>query len=322
MRKLLVIVTICVVIACLSLYIMDFRLPQDITLGQQEDSAEDERAGLYSAPDLAQPKTVLANVPEKTSEPSQPAPFLQQTEPAEDASASSTTPETPEMWTLVWSDEFDRPTLNIEYWTEVDRKNNYNGELQYYTPANSYVKDGILYLEARDEEKDGKRYTSGMVETANKLDFKYGRFEARMSLPVGKGLFPAFWLLAYKDNYEIDVLEMIGSEPHLVYGVNHFLKYDRLYKNVGQTTVDDPEAFHVYAMEWDKDSLKWYVDDELYYTAKRGVPKTEMYLILTLAVGGVWPGEPDKNTAFPNCLAVDYVRYYMPSEEAITGEER
>ncbi len=320
MRKLMVIVTVCIVIACLSLYVIDFRLPQDMALGQQEDSADDEQVGLYSAPVLVKPKTALAHAPEKTSEPSETAPSIQQTTLAENVPVSSASPESPGKWTLVWSDEFDKPTLNIEYWTEVERKNNYNGELQYYTPANSYVKDGILYLEARDEEKDGKRYTSGMVETANKLDFQFGRFEARMSLPVGKGMFPAFWLLAYEDSYEIDVLEMIGSEPHLVYGVNHFLKYDRLYKNVGQTTVEDPEAFHVYAVEWDKDSLKWYVDDELYYTTRRGVPKQEMYLILTLAVGGVWPGHPDKKTVFPSCLAVDYVRYYVPSEAAQTGE--
>lgn len=317
MRKLMVLVTVCVVIACLSLYIIDFRLPQDRTVGQQEDPADDELAVMYNAPLLAEPMTALAQSPEDTEAPAHTALPAQQNVTAEATPAPS---ETPEKWTLVWSDEFDKPALNIEYWTKVERRDNFNQELQYYAPANVYVKDGMLYLEARDEIKDGKRYTSGMVETANKLDFHFGRFEARMSLPVGKSLFPAFWLLAYEDSYEIDVMGMIGSEPHLVYGVNHFMKRGRLCKNVGQTTVEDPETFHVYAVEWDKESLKWYVDDELFYTTKRGVPDKKMYLIFNLAVGGVWPGYPNKRTVFPSRLAVDYVRYYMPSQAAETGE--
>ncbi len=325
MRRLMLLVIVCIVIACLSLYIIDYRQHRDVTLGQQEDSADDEQAASYNAANLMEPKTAHAQVPDITAPAPQPIPAPKSSAPQLQSAAPTTpipsaSPESLEKWALVWADEFDKPSLNMEYWTKVERRDNFNEELQYYTPASVYVKDGMLYLEARDEKRDGKRYISGSVETANKLDFHFGRFEARMSLPVGKGLFPAFWLLAYEDSYEIDVLEMIGSEPNLVYGVNHYLKRGNLVKNVGMTTVDDPEAFHVYAVEWDKETLKWYVDDELYYTTKRGVPDGKMYMILTLAVGGVWPGDPNRKTEFPSCLAVDYVRYYMPSETAGTGE--
>ncbi len=319
MRRLLLLVTVCIVIACLSLYIIDFSPHRDVTLGQQQDLADDEQAATYNAASLMEPKTAHAQVPETTAAAPQPTSAAQSTAP-QATLVPSASPEPAKKWTLVWADEFDKPSLNMEFWTKVERRDNFNEELQYYTPANAYVKDGMLYLEARDEERDGKRYTSGSVETTDKLDFHFGRFEARMSLPVGKGMFPAFWLLAYEDSFEIDVLEMIGSEPHLVYGVNHYMKKGQLYKNVGMTTVDDSEAFHVYAVEWYEKSLKWYVDDELYYTTKCGVPDEKMYLILTLAVGGVWPGDPNRKTVFPSCLAVDYVRYYMPSGTAEIGE--
>ncbi len=213
-------------------------------------------------------------------------------------------------WKLVWSDEFDAEGLNMEYWSEVTRKNNYNNELQYYTADNSYIENGHLVLKADKEERDGKKYTSAMVQTKDKLTVAHGRIEACVRLPVGKGIFPAFWMLPYSGKTEIDILEMIGSEPNIIYGVNHYNLDTIPAKTYGQIVIDSPMKFHVYAVEWDKQCLKWYVDDKCYHTTTIGIPDEEMYLIFSLAVGGVWPGEPDINTVFPAVMEVDYVRVY------------
>ena len=217
-------------------------------------------------------------------------------------------------WELVWADEFDGPYLNLEYWTKVDRKDNFNNELQYYTPQNSYLENGCLYLTALAEAKSGKEYTSGMVQTMDKLSLCYGKIEVRMKLPVGQGLFPAFWLLSYTENYEIDIMEMIGSEPNLIYGVIHYLENNKRYMDLETTKIDSPDKFHVYTLEWEKDELRWYVDGELFFRVGEDVPSENMYIIFTLAVGGNWPGSPDSNTVFPSSLVVDYVRIYQKME--------
>ncbi len=214
-----------------------------------------------------------------------------------------------EGWELVWFDEFDKPNIDMEYWTRIDRKDNFNHELQYYQPANSYIEDGCLYLTAKKEEKSGKKYTSAMVETRDKLSVCYGRIEARMKLPAGRGLFPAFWMLENEGVYEADIMEMIGNEPYIIYGVNHYhTSVPR--KTYGSIECDSTDEFHVYAFEWEKDELRWYLDDELYYKTSKGVPTYAMYMIFTLAVGGDWPGKPDARTVFPCSMVVDYVRVY------------
>jgi beta-glucanase (GH16 family) len=313
MRRVVLVITVLLIIACLSLYIMDYRLSADKWIGQQEDAPGGVQPGLYPEPLAPVTRTPLTEPSKQTIAAMEPQTAEPDTHTASEAYETMGGYKNPDGWVLVWEDEFDKPALNMECWTKVDRRNNFNGELQYYAPSNVYVKDGMLYLEARDEKKDGKRYTSGMVQTADKLDFHFGRFEARVSLPVGKGLFPAYWLIAYEDGCEIDILEMIGSEPNLIYGVNHYMRGKTLCKNVGQTIVEDPEAFHVYAAEWDRESILWFVDGTLFHSTKRGVPDEKMFLILTLAVGGVWPGAPNKHTVFPSRMAVDYVRYYRPA---------
>lgn len=211
-------------------------------------------------------------------------------------------------WKLVWADDFDKRNLNLEYWTEVDRRHCYNNELQYYLPKNSYIKDDCLYLTAIKEKTGGKDYTSAMVDTGYKLSFRYGRIEARIKLPKGKGLFPAFWILTYDGGYEIDIMEMIGSED-VIYGTNHYESRGSR-KTSGHITNDTPGEFHTYAVEWERDSIRWYMDDKLYHTSQKGVPQDDMYIVLNLAVGGNWPGKPDETTTFPCSMAVDYVRIY------------
>ena len=114
--------------------------------------------------------------------------------------------------------------------------------------------------------------------------------------------------------HELDILEMVGNEPGTIYGVCHYMEY-RMWKAYGYTTITDPEAFHVYAIEWDRDEVRWYVDNVQYFSTRNNVPNEPMYLIFTLAVGGVWPGDPDATTQFPLMMKVDYVRIYTRETE-------
>lgn len=221
-------------------------------------------------------------------------------------------------WDLVWSDEFDAPLLSMEYWTEMERKNSYNKELQFYSPANSYIEDGCLILTAKRESIEGKKYSSGMVDTDQKLEMLYGRIEASISLPVCKGILPAFWMTTDTGNYELDIVEMVGSEPGTVYGVYHHKVKGRNKKSFGHTGITNPDAFHLYALEWDKDEVRWYVDGEQYYSIRKDIPDEPLYILFTLAVGGVWPGKPSNKVKFPVSMKIDYIRVY--SREKAEGE--
>lgn len=233
------------------------------------------------------------------------------------ASSPSISPEDscPDGWTLVWSDEFDAPFLNMEYWSEMDRRDNFNGELQYYTAGNSYIEDGCLVLTAREEEKDGKQYTSGMVQTCGKLEVRCGRIEARISLPVAQGIFPAFWMTTDSGKHELDILEMVGCEPGNIYGVCHYMRGSRLTKQYGMLHIEDAAAFHTYALEWDEDEVRWYVDDTVFFSTHTGIPDEDLYILFNLAVGGEWPGSPDSTSVFPLSMRVDYVRLYSREAE-------
>jgi beta-glucanase (GH16 family) len=316
MKRVLLIAAVIVLVTCLFAYISDFRFSNSESIGYQDDLVDDSHSIFFSPAAASQTAAAPVAIAAASVAASTAAPAVSRAE-LEMAAAQPTPSPTPapaEKWQLIGEDEFDKPELNMEYWTEIDRRNNFNGELQYFSPANSFVEDGYLILEARKEKKGGRRYTSGMVQTLGKLSVQYGRIEARISLPVGKGFFPAFWMLAEEDTAEIDIMEMIGSEPTLIYGCNHYVKGRSLSKNWGMTTVADPEAFHVYSVEWDEHSISWYVDGQFYYSTDVGIPDEPMYLILTLAVGGEWPGSPDASTVFPSRMAVDYVRCYRAVE--------
>ncbi len=295
MKRVILIIVGLLIATVFSLYILDLHLFRKAD-AREDAASESPRAS--ATPEELAADTAQASVAAISSVPPQ--------------AASSAVPDIigPDgtRWECVWRDTFDAPTVDLENWTEVERRDNYNKELQYYTPLNSYTDDGCLVLTAKKENRDGKRYTSGMVQTAYKRAFLYGRIETRMRLPHGKGLFPAFWLLS--DNYEIDVMEMIGSEPDIVYGVNHCMKDGRFVKTYGIQEGVDTEEFHTYALEWEPDALRWYIDDTLYYETTKHVPDEEMYIIFTLAVGGVWPGSPDNDTVFPCSMMIDEIALY------------
>lgn len=229
-------------------------------------------------------------------------------------------------WKLIWSDEFDGTTLNTNYWSfEIGTGTNGwgNNELQYYTSRSNNIKveNGMLVITALQESFGGRNYTSARIKTQGKKSFKYGKIEARMKLPVGKGSWPAFWMLGDNITFlgwpkcgEIDIMEHINNTPD-VYGTMHYDYNGHISK--GGSTICDVTEFHNYSIEWDANSIKWFVDGKQYFSnfIVNGINSTEefhqpFFIILNLAIGGNWPGNPDGSMQFPISMYVDYVRVY------------
>lgn len=251
---------------------------------------------------------------------------------------------------LVWSDEFDGETLNRENWDyQTGDGTGYglpsgwgNNESQYYTddPKNIKVENGELVITARKQSFRGMKYTSARIWTKNKVDVLYGRIEARIKFPAGNGLWPAFWMLptdnvygAWASSGEIDIMEMFGSEPHMAVGTIHMggAWPNNSYRNGYYRFPDNrslADDYHVYAVEWDKDVLRWYVDDVMYTSVpsdewfalnkagtdvidKPRVPFDQrFYLLLNFAINGSEKKKVDDSTVLPSEMRVDYVRIY------------
>ncbi|HTY85931.1 MAG TPA: glycoside hydrolase family 16 protein [Candidatus Acidoferrum sp.] len=238
-------------------------------------------------------------------------------------------------WTLIWSDEFNQPdgaAPDSDKWSHATGGNGWgNGELEYYTPGtnNARIENRQLVIEARQEKFGGRDYTSARLQTKGKGAWTYGRFEARLKVPRGQGFWPAFWMLGTNIDVvgwpacgEIDIMENLGREPGAIHGTIHGPGYSgangigkRFALPDGATFGDD---FHVFAVECETNRINWLVDDHLYFTitpanlppGARWVFDHPKYLLLNLAVGGGWPGNPDHTTVFPQRLVVDYVRVY------------
>ena len=186
---------------------------------------------------------------------------------------------------LVWSDEFDGTSLDTTHWTfDLGTGPPYpgwgNNELEYYTsrPENVYVTNGVLHIVALQESYNGSSYTSAKLKTRGLFYQKYGRFEFRASLPHGQGYWPALWLLPEDSVYggwaasgEIDLMENKGSNPTNVLGTLHFGgTYPNQAQSYGPSFVfpagDSVTNFHIYALEWSSNAIRWYVDNQLYET--------------------------------------------------------
>ena len=243
---------------------------------------------------------------------------------------------------LVWEENFDGDQLNMDNWKyEIHEAGWVNKELQSYgtSTQNTYVKDGCLVIQALKNKKTNE-YTSGRINTFGKHVFKYGRFEARLKVPSGKGFLPAFWMMPSSEGYygpwprcgEIDIMEVLGDETKRVFGTIHYGEPHT--QQQGKYTLEEGDfskEFHVYALEWDPGEFRWYIDGKLYYKTNEwftrprangdGRPypapfNKQFYLILNLAVGGTWVGYPEKNAKFAENarLIVDYVRVYQKKE--------
>jgi beta-glucanase (GH16 family) len=245
-------------------------------------------------------------------------------------------------WTLTWSDEFDGPNgsaVDPSKWNQETGNSGWsnNQELEYYTPgqANAVVTDGSLVITATDQGASAYKcqygtckYTSARFNTQGKFEQAYGRFEARIQIPKGQGLWPAFWTLGnnigsagWPTCGEIDIMENVGKQPAINHGSLHGPGYSGGKALTGQITSDAGalgDDFHVYDIEWAPDVVRFYLDGALYETrTNASVPAGDkwvydhpFFVILNVAVGGLFPGNPDATSTFPQTMKVDYVRVY------------
>lgn len=242
-------------------------------------------------------------------------------------------------WRLVWQDEFNGSSLDLSKWSyqegtgkDVGLTDWGNNEAESYSKNNVYLQNGELVIEARKEAKDGKNYTSGRINTKGKFAKTYGRIEAAITLPKGQGLWPAFWMLSNQEKYgkwassgEIDIMEARGRVPNCIDGTIH---YGGSWPNNTYTTAkytlpqgQTIEGKHVYAVEWEPNEIRWYVDGQLYnktskWSSEGGVYPApfnqDFYILLNLAIGGNYDNNvlPDNSVAMPSKMKVDYVRVY------------
>lgn len=235
-------------------------------------------------------------------------------------------------WTEVWSDEFDGPAGQLPSaanWTFDIGTDWGNAQLEYDTdrPENvSLDGNGNLAITARRESYRGSAYTSGRIKTQGFFDHAYGRFEARIKLPVGQGIWPAFWMLGndfetvgWPQCGEIDVMEYRGQEPSVVHGTIHGPGYagaDGISARYILSGGRFDTEFHVFAVEWTEAGIEWFVNGELYHRVDRGEPGGEwvfdhpFFILLNVAVGGHFVGPPDATTEFPQSMLIDWVRVY------------
>lgn len=217
-------------------------------------------------------------------------------------------------WYLVWHDEFEANELDKSKWRIEDAALVKNNELQYYSPDEVYVHDGVLTLRSRQREMGGRAYTSGLVETKGKFSFQYGRVEVRAKLPRTKGMWPAHWMMPENGGWppEIDIMELIGSFPKKVHMTNHYGKWPHnRYDTATYTGPDFTGGFHIFALEWEAGEIRWYIDGVQRFAVTRHIPQEPFYVILNTAVGGTMPSNPDNTTVFPQYHDIDYVRVYL-----------
>lgn len=243
-------------------------------------------------------------------------------------------------WQMVWSDDFDYNGLpdSTKWGYDVGGHGWGNKELQYYTEnrlENARVQDGFLFIEAHKENWKKQEYTSTRLVSRGKADWLYGRFEIRAKLPSGVGTWPAIWMLPVKwdygngrwpDNGEIDIMEHVGYESGKIHASTHCKEYYWRKGNQKTAIITIPDAesiFHDYVLEWSREKIDVFVDDTLYFTSLNEGSGWEVwpfdkpyYLILNLAVGGVWGGlQGIDESIFPQHLVIDYVRVYKKNED-------
>ena len=227
-------------------------------------------------------------------------------------------------YSLVWSDEFDGTAVDTSKWVfETGGGGWGNNELEYYQAANATVSNGNLMITAKKENVGGEQYTSARMTTLGKEAPTYGRIEARIKVPMGPGFWPAFWMLgsniqtvSWPACGEMDIMEHI-NDTGTIYGTMHWAvngQHSQYGSTINVPTVVD---YHVYAIEWDQNEIRWYVDDALYQTGNiqnninsTGAFHLPFFIILNFALGGNFPNMPVNQGLLPATMYVDYVRVY------------
>jgi len=248
-------------------------------------------------------------------------------------------------WKLVWSDEFNQADGTVPDTTKWGYDTGGSGwgnnELEIYTDRtnNARIEDGKLVIEVKREELGGKNYTSARMLTRGKYSVTFGRIEARIKIPRGQGIWPAFWMLGTNIDSvpwpacgEVDIMENIGREPGLIHGTVHGPGYSAAAGIGGPASLPNgakfADDFHVYSVECEARQVQWFLDGKPYFKVTPDkIPKgcqwvfnAPKFLLINLAVGGYWPGNPDQTTEFPQRMVVDYVRVYSKTgDKAETG---
>ena len=245
-----------------------------------------------------------------------------------------------EGWNIVWQDEFDKDSLDLTKWSRETGGHGWgNNELQFYTDSdsNSYIENGNLILKAQvvpqgiGSSKGLRYYSSARLRTYGKGDWKYGRIEVKAKVASGQGIWPAIWMLptdwlfgGWPSSGEIDIMEHVGYDLGVVHGSVHTEAYNHkinTQRSSARKIANVDTEFHVYSIIWDKDKISFFIDDVQYFlfeNDQQGNYKTwpfdqRFHLLINIAVGGDWPGNPDNSTNFPRKMLVDYVRVYEKS---------
>ena len=232
-------------------------------------------------------------------------------------------PATPVTYSLVWSDEFNGDSVDPANWTMETGSLNVNNEKEYYQAANATVENGNLVITAKREDMGGFPYTSSRMNSLGKVSAKYGRIEARIKIPLGAGLWPAFWMMGtdlptvnWPNCGEIDIMEHVNADD-LFYGTIHWNGGNGHVQYGDKTAIANPDDYHIYAVEWDNAGIRWYIDNTLFLTANTtnninntGAFQQPFFILLNMAVGGDFPKVPVDETKLPAKMYVDYVRVY------------
>ncbi len=239
---------------------------------------------------------------------------------------------------LVWADEFNGDSLDYSKWgVEENAYGGGNNEQQIYRwdKKNLRVEGGNLIIQAHNDKPNvagtSRLYSSARIRTKHRGDWQYCRVDVRAKLPIGKGIWPAIWMLPTDEKYggwassgEIDIMELVGHEPSTYHGTLHYgggwprNKYKgEKFKLAKGTFADD---FHVFSLDWKKGRITWTIDGKLWQTQEKWYSEKgkfpapfdqRFHLLINLAVGGQWPGNPDGSTKFPATMLVDYIRVYQ-----------
>jgi beta-glucanase (GH16 family) len=233
----------------------------------------------------------------------------------------------PQGYRLVWSDEFEGNSIDGSKWVyDLGGGGWGNNELECYTNRgqNSYVADGMLHIKAIKESYEGKDYTSARMKTKGKFEFQYGYVEARIKLPRGNGVWPAFWMLGQNIDSvnwpscgEIDIVEAVNTE-NKIYATCHWFAGGG-HADYGTNTNTDAGQFHVYTLLWNNEIIRVGIDGGQHYEMKikdnvgeTGAFHKKFFFLLNVAIGGNWPGFNVDPNALPAEMLVDYIRVYQP----------